>query len=257
MTQVAVYCDGRARPGPAGRPGRPGLPRPGRGAGHRRLGGGPAAVRQHAALSVVLLAAGRDHDGRGHPDRAARAAAARAVPGADHADAGRCDHGGAGQHELPQRRRRLPRLQRRRGAYPADPPARHRGQRPGLLPLCGRGRRADVRAGGRAPAGPARPGLGGHPAERGGRAGRRDQHHAVQAVGVRAGLVHHRGGGRRAGRGRPLPVLDRLPDPGLDHAAGRGADGRGVQVVRRDRGRAAARAAARAAEQLGRVRATG
>ena len=42
-----------------------------------------------------------------------------------------------------------------------------------------------------------------------------------------------------------LPVLDRLPHPGLDHAAGRGADGRGVPVVRRDRGRAAAGVAAR------------
>src|SRR5438034_914587 len=83
---------------------------------------------------------------------------------------------------------------------------------------------------------PARPGLGGDPAERAGGAGRGDQHHAVQAVGVRARLVHHRRGRRRAGGRRPLPVLDHLPDPGVDHTAGRGADGRRLQHVGRDRG---------------------
>ena len=60
---------------------------------------------------------------------------ARPVPGADHADAGGRDHGRARHGELPQRRPRLPRLQRQPGAHPADPPAQHRRHRPGLLPL--------------------------------------------------------------------------------------------------------------------------
>ena len=81
------------------------------------------------------------------------------------------------------------------------------------------------------------PRLGGDPPERVGGARRRDQHHALQAVGVRAGVVRHRRRRRPARRRLPLPVLDRLPDPGLDHAAGRRADGRRLQHVGRDRRR--------------------
>ena len=86
-----------------------------------------------------------------------------------------------------------------RGSHPGDPPSRHRGERPGLLPLRGRGRRAHVPARPRAHPDQARPGLGGDPAERARGAGRGHQHLVLQAVGVRARLVHHRRGRRRAG----------------------------------------------------------
>jgi len=80
--------------------------------------------------------------------------------------------------------------------------------------------------------------MGGDPAERARGAGRGDQRHSVQAVGVRAGLVHHWRRRGRAGRCRAVPVLDRFPHPGFDHAAGRGADGRRLQPVGRAGGRA-------------------
>ena len=50
---------------------------------------------------IVLLAAGPDHDGARHARRAARAADERPVPGADHADARRRDHGRAGNINFP------------------------------------------------------------------------------------------------------------------------------------------------------------
>ena len=69
-----------------------------------------------------------------------------------------------------------------------------------VLPLFGGRRRADVPARAGAPALRARARLGGDPPERVRRARGRDQHHAVQAVGVRAGVVHHRRGRRPARR---------------------------------------------------------
>ena len=245
--------DGHARPRRPGRPGRPGLPGPGRGARDRRLGGRPAAVRHHPALPADPARGGPDHDGGGRAHRAARAPAARPVPGADHADVRGRDHRRAGHGELPERRPRLHRLQRRPAAHPADPQAQHRVERPGLLPLLGHRRDRDVPAGPGPHENQTRPGLGGDPAERGGRAGRGHQHHAVQALGLRPGLVHHRRGRRRAGRRGALPVLDRLPHPGLDHPAGRDADGRRLQHVGRGDSRAAVPVPARPAEQLGRL----
>ena len=245
--------DGDAGPRPAGRAGRPVLPRPGRRARHRRLGGRPAAVRHHPALPARPAGGGPDHDDGGPADRAARAPAARPVPGADHADAGGQHHGGAGHGELPERRPRVPRLQRQPAAHPADPPAQHRGQRPGLLPLLDGGRDLDVRAGPGAHQDQAGARLGGDQAERARRAGRGDQHLVLQAVGVRAGVLHHRRRGRRAGRRDPLPVLDQLPDPGLDHAARRDADGRRVQPVGRGDRRVPLPVPPRPAQQLGRL----
>ena len=243
--------DGHAGARCPGRPRRPGLPGPGRGAGHRRLGRCPAAVRHHPALPGDPARGGPDHDGGGPAHRAARAPAARPVPGPDHADVRGRDHRGAGHGELPERRPRLHRLQRQPGAHPADPPAQHRVRRPGLLPLLGHRRDSDVPAGPGPHENQARPRLGRDPAERAGRAGRRHQHLALQALGLRPGLVHHRRGRRRAGRRGALPVLDRLPDPGLDHPAGRDADGRGLQHVGRRGGRAAVPVPPRPAEQLG------
>ena len=127
------------------------------------------------------------------------AAAARAVPGADHADAGRRDHRRADHTNFPNGGRgflgyngaavHIPAI--RRPAIAETDPAYYR--------------YAVVVAAlmfllvARAHPDQARPGLGGDPAERARRAGRGDQHHAVQAVGVRARLVHHRRGRRRAG----------------------------------------------------------
>ena len=155
--------------------------------------------------------------------------------------------------QLPQRRPRLHRLQRRQRPHPADPPAEHRHHRSRVLPLLGGRRGADVPAG----AGPhpraAGTGLGGDPPERVGRARGRHQHDVLQALGVRAGVVHHRSRGRLGGRQLSLPELADVHDPGLDHAAGGGADGRRVQHLGRDRGRAAAEVPAGAAQRLGRV----
>src|ERR1041385_3829627 len=119
--------------------------------------------------------------------------------------------------------------------------------------LPGRGRRdgADVPDRGAPRARQGGPGVGGHPAEPAdGDRGRRERD-AVQAVGVRAGVVHDRRRGRPArGVSRRADHV-RLPDAGFDHAAGGRPDGRRLQLRWPDRGRAAAQAAARAAEELG------
>ena len=86
----------------------------------------------------------------------------------------------------------------------------------------------------------ARSGLGGDPPEPGDRRRGRGQHDAVQAVGVRPGVVH--GGGGRGAPGRRRRWGERAAVPGaeLGAAARRGADGRGVQHLGGGRGRAAA-----------------
>ena len=178
---------------------------------------------------LVMIEAGLVTMIIGSRDHAAGAAAARPVPGADHADAGRRRHRHRGHAELPERRRRLLRVQRLVRAHPADPQAVVRRHRPGVLPVLRDRRDRHVPARLRAPAGQAGPRVGLDQAVRGRLARGGHQHHVLQALGDGAGVVRHRGGGRAArGRG-PLPVLDRLPDPELDHPAGRGADGRRVQ----------------------------
>ena len=79
----------------------------------------------------------------------------------------------------------------------------------------------------------------------------RDQHHALQAVGVRARLVHHRRRRWAGGRQLPLPELADVRDPGLDHAARGRADGRRLQHVGRDRGRVPAEVPARRCSTTG------
>ena len=110
------------------------------------------------------------------------------------------DHGRADHDQLPQRRQWLHRLQRQHRPHPADPPPGDRDHRPGVLPLLGDRRDPDVPA--RARAHPRAPGtrVGGDPPERVGGAGGRHQHHLLQAVGVRAGVVRHRRRRRPAGR---------------------------------------------------------
>jgi len=89
--------------------------------------------------------------------------------------------------------------------------------------------------------------------ERGGGALRRDQHHALQALGVRAGVVRHRRRRRPPGGRRPLPVLDRFPDPGLDHTAAVVLMGGAYRLWGAIVGRTAAPVAAGPAQQLGSV----
>ena len=96
---------------------------------------------------LVLLFAGLITMVLGTLGRPAGAASERALPGADHADDGRGDHGRARDHELPERRPGLPRAHRvvaRRRRHAA--PARDRRDRPRVLPLHGGRGRADVPA---------------------------------------------------------------------------------------------------------------
>ena len=86
----------------------------------RRLDRGAPAVRHRSAVSCRADRSRPCHDADRYRDRAARAADARAVPGADHADAGWRHHGHRGHGELPQRRRRLYRVRRQFRAHSAD-----------------------------------------------------------------------------------------------------------------------------------------
>ena len=162
-----------ARPRAARRPGRPVLPRPARGAHDRRLGRRPAAVRHQPAVHPRADRGGPGHGDHRLADHAARAPAARPVPRADHADAGRRRHRGRGDAQLPEWRRRLLRVQRGAAPYPADQAAVVRGHRSGVLPVLGDRRDRHVPARLRAPADPAGPGLGGDQAERARRPGGR------------------------------------------------------------------------------------
>ena len=115
--------------------------------------------------------------------------------------------------------------------------AGHRRGRHGLLPLRGRRRRGDVPR--RAPPRPrqAGTGVGGDPRERAGRAGCGCQHRSLQALGVRARVVH--GGcrglpARRAGRPADGAVV---PDAGLPHAPRDDAHRRHLQPLGRGRRR--------------------
>ena len=85
----------------------------------------------------------------------------------------------------------------------------------------------------------ARAGLGGDPPERAGGARGRREHHALQAVGVRAGVVHDRRGRRAAGRrasASSTRTSSRRRTRSLLLAVG--ADGRHLQPVGRGRRRA-------------------
>ena len=174
-----------------------------------------------------------DHDGARDDGRPARAAPQRPVPRAHHADARGRDHRGPDRDELPQRRPRVPRPHRVGDGQHRDPPTCDRRERPGLLPLHGRRRRGDVPA--RALAHPlqAGPRLGRDPPERARRARRGREHHALQALGLRARVVHDRRR-RRPARGERRQALHLpVPDPRLDHPARGVPDGRHLQLVGR------------------------
>ena len=95
---------------------------------------------------LVMIEAGLVTMADRHRDRPARDAAARPVPGADHADVRGRHHGDPGHGELPQRRRRLHRVQRQLGAHPADQASLDRRHRPRVLPVLGGGGADHVRA---------------------------------------------------------------------------------------------------------------
>ena len=80
----------------------------------------------------------------------------------------------------------------RLGSHPPDPPAQHRDLRYRLLSLLGDRRGAHVPTRARARARAPGQSVGRDPPERIGGARRRDQHHLLQAVGIRAGVVRHR-----------------------------------------------------------------
>ncbi len=216
------------------------------------MGGRPAVLRHRPALPDRAARLGPDHDGRGHARRAASPAAERALPGPDHADARRSDDGRAQGDQLPERWPRVPGPPGDRSREREHPPAGHRRRRHRLPALCGdRGRRhVPDRAHPRARQ--ARPRVGGHPAERIGRAGRWRQRHALQDVGLRARVVPD-GRRRGAASGELRPALHHdLPHQRLDHPARRRADGRHLQPVGSRRGGTADAAPAGAPEQLGR-----
>ena len=87
---------------------------------------------------LVLLASGLITMVLGTLVGPARAAAERPLPRAHHAHARRCDQRRAERDELPQRRGRLPRPHRVVVRQRRRAPARHRPERPRLLPLHGR-----------------------------------------------------------------------------------------------------------------------
>ncbi len=147
------------------------------------------------ASSVPDRAAGcrADHDGARHAGRPAGAADERPVPGADHADAGGRDHGRARPRSTsPTAATASPATTAASVHIPAIRRPSIATTDPGVLPLLGGRRDPDVPARARPHPRQAGPGVGGDPPERVGGAGGRHQHHVLQAVGVRAGLVRHR-----------------------------------------------------------------
>ena len=91
--------------------------------------------------------------------------------------------------------------------------------------------------------------LGVDPRERAGGARRRRQHHALQALGVRARVVRHRRRrlpARSAGRSA---ARDHLPDPGLAHPGRDGADRRHLQPLGRGRRRRASSSSCRSSSR--------
>ena len=97
------------------------------------------------------------------------------------------------------------------------------------------------------------PGLGGDPPEPGHRGRRRGQHGAVQAVGVRPGVVHGRRRRRAPRRRRRRGERAAVPRAELGAAARRRADGRRLQHLGGGRGRPVAAPPARPARRLGGV----
>ena len=77
------------------------------------------------------------------------------------------------------------------------------------------------------------------------------EHDALQALGVRARVVHGRSGGRPPGRRHRRSQRQPVPDPELDHPPRRRPDGRHLQHLGRDRRRAAAATAARRCSTTG------
>ena len=134
---------------------------------------------------------------------------------------------------------------------PQHSPAGDRHERPRLLPLHARRRRAHVPARAVADREQAGPGVGRDPRERAGGARGRRQHHAVQALGVRARVVHDRRRGWAARRQRRGALAGGVSDAGLDRAPGRGPDGRDLQPLGRRRGRAPGQAPAGSPGELG------
>ena len=190
----------------------------------------PVAVARHR----------RRHLRRRRADRPAGAPAQRPVPGSDHADGGRRRERRADHDRLPERRRRLHRPHRRpstsrgwsRSAGPASPRATPRYYRY-VIVVCALMFLL----------------IAAHFAGKPGRAWASIRESepaalaagvnivALQALGVRSGLVHHRRGRLPAGcAGRPAERL-RIPDSGLTHAARGGPDRRHLLALGRRRGR--------------------
>ena len=117
---------------------------------------------------------------------------------------------------------------RPRSDGPALGDGRHR-----VLPLHRRRLRAPVPARAAARLRQARARVGGDPRERACGARRRSQHHPLQALGVRARVVHDRRRGLPARSSGRRAARDHLPDPGLAHPGRNGADRRHLQPLGR------------------------
>ena len=232
---------------------RHGLAVPVRPRGVRRVGRAAAELRHLTPLPRPRHHRRAHHGGHRRPHRPAGAAAVRPLPGPHHADGGRGTDDPPHSGTVPQRRRRVLRqlLCRRRDL--AAPPAVHRQERRRVLPLLrgGGGRHVRHRRMARPAQAGASLGVVAPEREQRGRSGR--QHHPLQAVGVRAGLVLRRR--RRRAPGRRGRWSQHQPVPGLElgHPPRRGPHGRRLQPGRRHRRRALPPPPARAARQLGRV----
>ena len=154
-----------------------------------------SATRTSLPFPVLLARHRARSRRRRRPDRPAGAAAERPLPRPDHADGGRRDERRPDDDRLPERRRRLLRATPTPSTCPALEPV----GRPGIAG----GDTAYYRYAWSSArcmfllallhfAPQARPRLGGDPPERAGGARRRREHHPLQALGVRAGVVHDR-----------------------------------------------------------------
>ena len=190
---------------------------------------------------VLLLVVGAITVRDRHARRPAGAAALRPLSRADHADVRRRHDDRAVGDRLPERRRRLHGPVRRPGALTTSTP-------PVRRPVDGRSAtsrstatssssRAHVPARARARLRQAGPCVGVDPRERARGARRRREHHALQAVGVRARVVHDRRRGLPARRAGRRAARDHVPDAGLADARRDGADRRHLQPLGRGRRR--------------------